>query len=234
MRGALAIPLLALLTLLLGGPAVIAGLLDPTGRLPHDVVRVWGRLFLRIVGIRVELEGLGHIPRGPAVFAANHSSALDIPIMFGYLPVRFRIIHKRSLILIPVIGWFLFVSGHIAIDRRGGFRAKRSLESAARRIRGGTSLVVFPEGTRSADGRVGPFKRGSFILALKAAVPVIPVSLIGVKRLIPNGVLSLRKGTVRLEILPALSVFGRGPEDAAALAAEVREAVATACAGSSP
>jgi 1-acyl-sn-glycerol-3-phosphate acyltransferase len=230
MRGALAVLLLVLITLLFSPPALLAGLLDRSGKAPFSVVRLWSRLLLKVFGIEVEVKGGEHVPEGPAVFAANHSSALDIPIVFGYLPVPFRIIHKRSLILVPIIGWFLFLSGHISIDRRRGFKAKRSLDAAAKRIAGGTSVVVFPEGTRSSDGSVGPFKRGSFLLAMDASVPVIPVSLIGVKRRIPRGALSLSKGTVRLEILPAVPVSGKSPEEAATLASEVRDKVARACA----
>jgi 1-acyl-sn-glycerol-3-phosphate acyltransferase len=229
LRALLGIAALVLLTLLFAVPALVAGLLDRTGHAPHLFVRAWSRLLLRALGIRVEVSGSERLAPGPALYALNHASALDIPIVFGHLPVDFRIIHKRSLILVPIVGWFLFLSGHIAIDRGRAFRAKRSLESAARRIAEGTSVVVFPEGTRSADGRVGHFKRGSFLLAMSASVPVVPVALVGVKRLIPSGPLSVRSGSVRLLVLPKVEVRGRGPEQSADLAREVQEAVARAC-----
>ncbi|PYQ19033.1 MAG: 1-acyl-sn-glycerol-3-phosphate acyltransferase, partial [Acidobacteria bacterium] len=197
-RVLLAVPLIALDTMVFGSAAVLAGLVDRTGRLCRHLARAWARVLLRGLGVRVEVTGGANVPQGPAVYAANHGSALDIPILFGYLPVDFRIIHKRSLYLIPLVGWTLYLAGHVGIDRGNAFRAHRSLMAAAARIRAGTSLAVFPEGTRSPDARVRPFKRGSFVLALEAQVPVVPLSLAGVKRVAPRGLLTLRPGTVRL------------------------------------
>ncbi len=224
-RGIVSVPLIVLWTLLLGPPTLLLGLLDRTGRLPHSLTRLWARLVLRTIGVRVELTGSENIVSGPAVYAANHGSALDIPVVFASLPFTFRIVHKRSLYLIPIVGWYLFLGGHIGIDRRNPFRARRSLEVAAERIRRGTKLVVFPEGTRSPDATVQAFKRGSFLLALKAGVPVVPVSLIGVKHVAPRGILTLRPGLVRLRILPPVATEGRGLEDAEGLAEEVRRKV---------
>jgi 1-acyl-sn-glycerol-3-phosphate acyltransferase len=225
----LAIPLIALDTLVFGCVALLAGLLDRTGRLCRRIARAWARVLLLVLGVRVEVSGCLNVPTGPAVYAANHGSALDIPILFGYLPVEFRIIHKRSLYLIPVLGWYLYLGGHIGIDRGKAFRARRILVAAARRIAGGTSVAVFPEGTRAADDRIRVFKRGSFLLAIQAAVPVVPVSLVGVKSLIPSGVLTLRPGRVVVRLHPALSTSGRGAEDAEALAEAVRRIVARGC-----
>ena len=164
------------------------------------------------------------------MYAANHGSALDIPILFAHLPVDFRIIHKRSLYLIPVVGAYLYLGRHIGIDRGSAFRARRSLAQAAKRIRRGTSVAVFPEGTRSRDATVRAFKRGSFVLALSAGVPVVPISLEGVKRLAPRGLLRLEPGTVHLTIHPAVSTAGRDARDAAALADEVWRVVMRGCA----
>src|SRR5258708_38144739 len=137
---------------------------------------------LRVRGWWFEVRGAENGPAGPAVYSANHGSALDIPILFGHLPVDFRIIHKRSLYLVPVLGWSLYLAGHVGIDRVNAFRARKSLDAAAARIRGGTSVVTFPEGTRSPDAEVWPFKRGSFVMALQAQVPVGPLSLGGGER----------------------------------------------------
>jgi 1-acyl-sn-glycerol-3-phosphate acyltransferase len=184
--------------------------------------------------VKVRVEGLGDLPAGAALYAANHQSALDIPVLFGYLPVDFRIVHKRSLYLIPLVGWYLWAGGHISIDRRRAFRAKRSMARASARIRGGTSLCVFPEGTRSPDERVQHFKRGSFVLALQAGVPVVPVSLVGVKRVAPRGLMRLHPGTVTLMVHPAVATGQRPVEDAALLADEVRQVVARGCAAALP
>jgi 1-acyl-sn-glycerol-3-phosphate acyltransferase len=132
---------------------------------------IWARLVLRSLGVDVTVCGAERCPAGAAVYAANHTSALDIPILFGFLPVDFRIIHKRSLYLVPVLGQYLYVSGHIGIHRGSAFRARKGLEVAAERVRGGTSVVVFPEGTRSPEGDLGVFKRSSFLPALEAGAP---------------------------------------------------------------
>lgn len=197
----------------------------------HAVIRLWSRLLTRAFGIEVVVSGTQHVCPGPAVYAANHASAADIPFLFGFLPFEFRIIYKRSLAFVPLVGWCLLAAGHVAIDRANPFRARRSLAAAAGRIRSGTSVVVFPEGTRSADGSVGHFKRGSFSLAIEAGVPVVPVSLLGVKDVIPRGLGSLRPGRVRVLIHPPLPTQGRRPEDSQALAEEARVVVARGCAG---
>ena len=226
----LAIPLIALDTLVFGSVALLAGLVDRTGRPCRRIARAWARVLLLVLGVRVEVSGRENVPAGPAVYAANHGSALDIPILFGHLPVDFRIIHKRSLYLVPVLGWSLYLAGHVAIDRGNAFRARRSLDAAAVRIRGGTSVVTFPEGTRSPDAEVWPFKRGSFLMALQAQVPVVPLSLAGVKRVAPRGIFTLRPGTVRLKIHPPIATAGLHAEAAESLAAEVRRVVAAGCA----
>jgi len=226
----LAIPLIALDTLAFGCVALLAGLVDRTGGLCRRIARAWARVLLLGLGVRVEVSGSENVPASPAVYAANHSSALDIPILFGHLPVDFRIIHKRSLYLVPVLGWSLYLAGHVGIDRGNAFRARKSLDAAAARIRGGTSVATFPEGTRSPDADVWPFKRGSFVLALQAQVPVVPLSLAGVKRVAPRGLLTLRPGTVRLKIHPPIPTAGLQAEAAESLAGEVRRVVAAGCA----
>jgi 1-acyl-sn-glycerol-3-phosphate acyltransferase len=213
-------------TAIFGLPCLLVGLVDRSGRLSHAMVRLWGRMVLVALGVRVDVEG-EPAPAGPAVYAANHGSAIDIPILFGYLPAEFRIIHKRSLYLIPVLGWFLFLGGHIGIDRGKAFRARRSLAAAARRIAAGMSVAVFPEGTRGSDQKIRLFKRGSFLLAIQAAVPVVPVSLVGVKEIVPSGILTLRPGRVVMHLHPAVSTSG--PADAETLAEEVRRIVARGC-----
>ena len=226
----LAIPLIALDTLVFGSVALVAGLVDRTGRLCWRIARGWARVLLLVLGVRVEVSGRENVPAGPAVYAANHGSALDIPILFCHLPVDFRIIHKRSLYRVPVLGWSLYLAGHVGIDRANAFRARKSLDAAAVRIRGGTSVVTFPEGTRSPDAEVWPFKRGSFLMALQAQVPVVPLSLAGVKRVAPRGIFTLRPGTVHLKIHPPIATAGLHAEAAESLAAEVRRVVAAGCA----
>jgi 1-acyl-sn-glycerol-3-phosphate acyltransferase len=230
-RFLVAFPLALVLTVGMGVASILADFVRPGVRVPGRVERAWGRALLRLWGIDVLVSGAENVPRGPAVFAANHASVLDIPLLFGYLPADFRIIHKRSLYLVPLIGLYLYLAGHIGIDRRNPFRARRSLSRAAARIAGGASVAVFPEGTRSPDESVRRFKKGSFVLALEAGVPVVPVSLAGVKRLTPHGLLRLRAGLVRLAVHEPIPTSGWGPDHAQSLADQARAVVSVACAG---
>jgi 1-acyl-sn-glycerol-3-phosphate acyltransferase len=221
---------LAVATVVFGVVSTLAGACGRTGTLARGLVGIWSRLVLWFWGVRVVVTGTENLPaRGPAVYAANHTSALDIPILFGRLPADFRIIHKRSLYKLPLFGWYLWAGKHVGIDRANPFSARRSLDQAARRIAAGTSLAVFPEGSRSGDGRIHRFKKGGFVLALKAGVDVIPVSLVGVAGLVPEGLFRVRRGTVRMVIHPALPTRGRRIKDAAAMAEEVRRIVKAGC-----
>jgi 1-acyl-sn-glycerol-3-phosphate acyltransferase len=221
------LPLAVLATAVLTSVASLAGLARP-GAVPVWS-RVWSRLLLRLFRVDVLTQGQEHMPQGPAVYAANHSSSLDILAVLAQLPADVRIIYKKSLSLVPLLGWSIAVGGHIPIDRSNAFRARRSLQRAAERIRAGTSVLVFPEGTRSPDGSVRHFKRGSFSLALEAGVPVVPVSLVGVKLLVPRGLTSLRPGRITLRVHPAIPVSGRSKDEAEALAEETRRVVALGC-----
>jgi 1-acyl-sn-glycerol-3-phosphate acyltransferase len=226
----LSLPLVILATLAFGLPSIATGLLDRSGRLSRKIAGAWGRFLLWLWGVAVDVQGREHTPAGAAIYAANHGSALDIPILFAHLPVDFRILHKRSLYLIPVLGLYLYFGGHIGIDRGNPFRAKRSLLRASEKVRSGTSVAVFPEGTRSSDASVRRFKRGSFVLALEAGVPVVPVSLVGVKDVVPRGLLRMKPGRVRLVLQAPVPTAGRPMDEASALAEEVRQHVAEGCA----
>ena len=227
LRILLVLPLIVASILVFGVLSLLFGVLDRTGRVCHSLARTWSRLLLWGLGVNVRVQGAEEVPPGAAVFAANHGSALDVLLLFGHLPANFRFIHKRSLYWIPMIGWTLWLAGHIGIDRTSPFRARRSLERAAARVHGGTSVAVFPEGTRSTDGTLRLFKRGSFVLAIEAGVPVVPVSLAGVKAVVPRGLATLRPGTIRLRIHPAVPTSGRTTDTAEALADEVRQVVAS-------
>ena len=205
-----------------GTVGLLVGVWQPSRRLLLWITRGWAKIVLRCAGVQVDVEGREHVPAGPAVYAANHVSALDIPLLFACLPADFRIIHKDSLYWAPVIGQYLYFGGHVGVDRKNAFRAKQSLKRAAQRIRDGMSVAVFPEGTRSRDGKLQAFKRGSFVLAQDAGVPVVPVSLIGVKALVPQGLVRARPGRVVLRLHPAVPSAGR-PADV--VADEVREII---------
>jgi 1-acyl-sn-glycerol-3-phosphate acyltransferase len=222
-------PLALVLTALCATAAFLAALFDRSGRTTRRIGGGWSRALLRLFQVEVRVEGAANVPAGPAVYAANHVSTLDIFVVFGHLPVDFRIIFKQSVGFIPILGWSIWLGGHIPIDRRNPFRARKSLERAARRIGAGTNVVVFPEGTRSPDGRIGRFRRGSFRLAIEAGVPVVPVSIVGVKAVVPRGIPSVRPGTVRVRIHSSLPSTGRTLEEVDAFAADVRAEVLAGC-----
>ncbi|MFN8096568.1 MAG: lysophospholipid acyltransferase family protein [Vicinamibacteria bacterium] len=222
-------PLALVLTSFCAVAALLAAIVDRSGRATRRIAGWWSRALLRLLRVRVEVSGQEDLPRGPAVYAANHSSTLDIFVVFGWLPVDFRIVFKQSVGFIPILGWSIWLAGHVPIDRRHPFRARKSLERAARRIASGTSVVLFPEGTRSPDGRVLRFRRGSFRLAIEAGVPVVPVSIVGVKALVPEGIPSVRPGTVRLVLHPPVPSAGRVVDEVDTFAGEVRAIVARGC-----
>jgi len=220
-------PLAILVTAALSVAACVVGLVVPAG--VRSLSLFWSRLLLRLFRVEVRSEGLSNLPAGAGVYTANHSSMLDILVVLAALPVDLRIVYKKSLSYVPVFGWSIALGGHVPIDRSNPFRARRSLDRAAERIRGGESLLLFPEGTRSRDGSVGHFKRGSFSLAIEAGAPVVPVSLVGVKALVPNGLFSLRPGLVRLRVHAPIPVAGLSTDAAQALAQEARQVVAAGC-----
>jgi len=174
------------------------------------------------------VEGRENIPAGrPVVFASNHASQLDIPILYKALPVQFRFLVKQELFSIPFFGLAMRMTGYIPVDRSGGREAIKSLQEAARRIAGGTSVVVFPEGTRSPDGSLGAFKPGGMVVAIKAGVPVIPVAILGSSSVLPKGRLRVQPGAVTVRIGPPIeSCTPGGPRRKEEVSGAVRDAIA--------
>jgi 1-acyl-sn-glycerol-3-phosphate acyltransferase len=215
--------------------AVWTGLLFPLAcllmlvRLPAGWLarRLWAPVLLWASGTRVEVEGAEHVdPRRPMVYVSNHQSTLDIPVLFAVLPVDLRFVAKEQLRWVPLIGWYLQLGGHVLVDRSKRVRAIASLERAAARVaRQRISLFAFPEGTRSPDGRILPFKRGIFGLVLKARMPVVPVVLEGSASVMPRGSWRFTPGLVRVRILPPVDSSAFGSEDRQGLADAVRKAI---------
>jgi 1-acyl-sn-glycerol-3-phosphate acyltransferase len=162
--------------------------------------RAWGPWGLWLARARVEASTLPALPEGPVIFASNHESALDIWVLFQVLPRSFRFVAKQELFEIPVFGAYMRLGGHIPVDRRNRARAVQSLRQAGETVRAGTSLVVFPEGTRSRDGLVHPFKKGPFVVAQAAGVPVIPVAIAGSGRVTPKDAIAVVPGTIRVAV----------------------------------
>lgn len=148
-------------------------------------------------GVRVVVHGLDRVPRGASIVMANHSSNLDPPVLIPLLPGRVVIYLKASLMRIPVLGYALRLAGDIPVTRDGSVEGAKAASAAARReLDHGSCLVVFPEGTRSRDGSLLPFKKGPFFLAMESGAPVVPVSIVGATRMLPKGSLNLKSGTV--------------------------------------
>ncbi|MCZ6695499.1 MAG: lysophospholipid acyltransferase family protein [Acidobacteria bacterium] len=191
--------LIGLLTAVLGSVAIAVCFVPGGGRGFMTLVRLWSAAVLRICRVRHAVSRHPDIdPSRAAVYVANHQSHLDIPALVLSMPTDFRVVAKKELLYIPIFGWALWLARFPFIDRASRERAIRTLDKAARLLRTGTSLVIFPEGTRSPDGRLLPFKKGGFILALQAGVPIVPVSIRGGGEVLPKGSLRLRPGCIEV------------------------------------
>lgn len=189
--------------------------------------RIWGRLLCRIADIRVRVEGQENLdPSLTYIFVGNHTSQIDIWTFQGYIPHDFRWIAKKELFAIPLFGAAMRAVGFISIDRSRGRQAVQSLNDAAARIAEGTSVLIFPEGTRSPDGHLKPFKTGAIMLAIKAGVPVVPVGFNGTHQTLPKGSLLARGGNVVLRIGTPLPTRDFKAKDKRELALKLQQQVA--------
>lgn len=221
--------LVGIYTVVIGIPVIAVSPFDREARAVRALGRTWIRWILRTYSVRVEVEGLEHVPtRAPVVFMSNHQSLVDIAAIIDTLPpsVSWRFVAKKELVRVPIFGWCLVTTGQIIIDRSHRERAVASLRRAAERIRGGASVIVFPEGTRSPDGSLRPFKSGPFHLAVEAQVPVIPITVSGSQRITPKGSLAVRPGTVKIVFGKPIPTRGITTAERGQLKARVREAIA--------
>ncbi|OGQ99892.1 MAG: acyl-phosphate glycerol 3-phosphate acyltransferase [Deltaproteobacteria bacterium RIFOXYD12_FULL_50_9] len=163
--------------------------------------RFWGRIIARMSGVTVRVEGLEHLVAGrPYIFSANHQSQFDIFALQGYLSVDFRWMAKKELFSVPVFGRAMKAGGYIEVDRAHGRQAMKSLDEAAKRIADGTSVIIFPEGTRSPDGNLMPFKAGGMVIAIKSGVPLVPMAIIGTHKILPKGHFLVKAGDVLIRV----------------------------------
>jgi 1-acyl-sn-glycerol-3-phosphate acyltransferase len=219
------IPAITLYTIVLGTLSLGSSLFEKRGYFAHWCARTWSGLILKTTGVRLEVRGLDRlVPGRTYVFVSNHQSIYDIPILFWSLPYQLRIIAKQSLGRFPFLGWHLRRTGHMLVDRRRPARA--IFGWASRLMSHGLSLFVFPEGTRSRNGRVAPFKGGSFFLALEAGLPVVPLSVIGSRHVMRKGRLAAYPGRVTLVIHDPIDTTGLDRSHARAFAERVRQVLA--------
>ncbi len=194
------------LTFLFSASAFVTTLFDGSGRAYAWHARLWARLALALNLVRVSVSGTGNVPAGPAIFMSNHQSNFDILALLSSMPCQLHWIAKKELFDIPVFGPSMRRGGYIPLDRGDGRKALRSVDEAAATIRNGKSVVMFPEGTRSRDGNLLPFKRGGFILARKAGVPVIPVTINGSGKINPPNRIRLYSGDIQMVLHPAVII----------------------------
>lgn len=221
------IPAIGVYTIVLGTLSLASSLFDPHGRFAHGCARLWARLILITTGVHVEVSGLEHLEHGRTyLFVSNHQSIYDIPIIFATLPFQLRIIAKQSLGSFPFLGWHLQRTGHLLVDRTSPDR-HRIFRRWADLMARGLSLIVFPEGTRSVDGHVGRFKGGSFLMAIRGGIEVVPLSVLGSRRVMRKGRLTVCPGRVRLTIHEPVPTAGlvATVDQARGLAERVRERI---------
>jgi 1-acyl-sn-glycerol-3-phosphate acyltransferase len=192
----------------------------------HAYARFWARVSLLLAGVRLTVAGHEHLPECAVIYMPNHQSNFDILALHAGLPVQFRWLAKEELFRIPLFGFAMRRTGYIAINRSDRKQAIQSMAEAARRISEGTSVIVFPEGTRSPDGALLPFKKGGFMLAIDAGAPIVPVAIRGSHDVMPKHSRWIRGGHIRVTIFPAVPTAGTTPAGRDALMEAVRRPIA--------
>jgi 1-acyl-sn-glycerol-3-phosphate acyltransferase len=230
-------PLIWFYTIVLGSLSLISSLFDRSGRIQHGFARFWAGTILGTIGAPVTVEGLDKDKIDTAkahVYVVNHLSALDVPVLYRYLPFQFRILAKRELFRYPFMGWHLRRSGQIPVDLENPKKSIRSLNRAVEAIRNNMSLVIFPEGGRSENGQLQPFMGGAFFAAIKSQVDVIPMALIGTYETLKMNTYHIKPRPIRLLVGNPIPTIGLKVRDTEAVAAKAREAIARLYYGNSP
>ncbi|HEX2485249.1 MAG TPA: lysophospholipid acyltransferase family protein [Myxococcota bacterium] len=218
--------LIVLYTVVWGVPACIVPLFDRSGEGVIWIGRQWLRWIFWTCGISVDAAGLENVDsRRSYVFMSNHQSVFDVGALALTLPVRWRFVAKRELTWIPLFGWAIWLGGHVIVDRGRRDKAIASLRRAAKRIRDGTSVIIFPEGTRSETGALREFKSGGFHLALEAGVPIVPVTVSGSQHLTPKRSLRVESGHMKVRYGKPIETTAYGHDEREALKLAVRDAI---------
>jgi len=214
------------LTFLMGPLLALTLPFDRRGRCYLPLVRAWARLIIRASRNPVSIEGLERVdPSRPAIYMTNHQSYFDVICILAFLPAPVRFVAKRILAFIPVFGQLMWATGHVIIRREDRKQSFQALDAAAEKIARGTSVLVFPEGTRSPDHRLGPFKKGGFVLGIKARVPIIPVSIAGTRPMMPKGSFRFARTQVKMAVGQAVPTAGLDLQNKEALMDQVRREI---------
>ena len=220
-------PLFFLATGFFGTLALLASLVAKTGRTQHRIARVWARTCVRISGSWLTIRGVENLHQHRvAVYAANHTSYMDTPVVFSALPFQFRILAKKELWSMPFIGWYLNRSGQIPIDTENAHATLRSLGAGVKALRSGMPLFVFPEGSRTPNGDLQAFLSGAAFLAIRAQVPLIPVALSGVYDLLPIHTRHFYPGELTMTVGLPIDTSGMTLRQADDLTARLRSEIA--------
>ena len=208
-RSAVIIGLVVLITAFFAPLAIIVSFFTRTGNPVHSIARIWGQSILLISRVHVRVQGLANIDSSKSyIYMSNHRSNFDIPVLLGCLPIQFRWLAKAELFRIPVFGRAMLGAGYIKINRFNQKSAFKSISTAARRLKDGVSVMIFPEGTRSRDGSIQKFKKGGFVMAIESGVPIIPVILKGTWSIMAKSSLRINRGDVEMEIAEPINTTG--------------------------
>jgi 1-acyl-sn-glycerol-3-phosphate acyltransferase len=219
-------PLIWFYTLILGVLALPGGLFDRSGRRLHWFSRTWSWLIMKTILSPVKVTGLDKIDTSkPHVFAVNHASAMDIPVLYVYLPFQFRIVFKKELLAYPVVGWQLKRSGQVCIDQQKPTNSIAAIRSAVKSLKAGMPLVIYPEGGRTPDGEIKPFLPGAFFLAIKAQVDIVPVALVGTYELLPMDTYHIKCRPLEMRVGEPIPTTGLSMRDLEAVSAKVKRAI---------
>jgi len=219
-------PLLSLVTVLCGSLSLLISIVDKKGNAQHRIARVWARGCVWVSGSKLRVVGAENLRKFPvAVYASNHTSYMDTPVIFATLPFQFRILARKQLWPIPFIGWYLNRSGQVPIDTVNPSATLSSLGAGARALRSGMALFVFPEGGRTSDGALRPFLSGAAYLAIRAQVPLVPIALSGVYELLPIHTHHFYPGVLTVSVGEPIETKGMTVRQTDALTAQLRDAI---------
>jgi 1-acyl-sn-glycerol-3-phosphate acyltransferase len=219
-------PLVWVYTVVLGIVSIPVSLFGEKSRVLHGFARFWSWLIMKTILSPVRVTGLDKIDTSkPHVYAVTHASALDIPVLYVYLPFQFRILFKKELLSYPIVGWHLKRSGQVCIDQQKPTRSIAHIRSAVKSLQTGMPLVIFPEGGRTPDGEIKPFMPGAFYLAIKAQVDVVPVALVGTFELLPMNTYHIKCRPLEMRVGEPIPTAGYSLREMEMLSAKVHQAM---------
>ncbi|MFY9560754.1 MAG: lysophospholipid acyltransferase family protein [Terriglobales bacterium] len=219
-------PLIWAYTLVLGTISLACSLFDRSGRLQHNLARLWSWLIMKTIFSPVTVTGLEKADGArPRVYAVTHASALDIPILYVNLPFQFRIVFKSELLSYPFVGWHLQRSGQICINQQNPSASIGAIKSALKSLKSGMPLVIFPEGGRSPNGEILPFLPGAFFLAIKAQADIVPIALVGTFDLLPMNTYHIKSRPLQMRVGGPIVTAGLTLRDTEAVSAKVKAAI---------